>query len=162
MAAWTPKFTKGLWGLVQTHVAAGGRLADLRGAAQAIGEAPHPATLSHLYSRAVEGQAVADTEFLYRGRVDRDVYLARRPAAGMIAVLPDEFSMTGRWRQVIRVLGTNLVTGEEASQFVNVQFDRLLSRGEAIDLALGAVVAGRARYAMTAEAAEYWTTWRLE
>ena len=162
MAEWTPRLTRGLWSAVQGAVRDGLSLADVRGAMAGIGETPDASTLSHLYSRAVGGEYARGREADYRASVDRDLYLGRRPGGANIATLPRGWTMLGRWRQVVKVTGRDTVTGREATQYVNVQFDRLLTRGEAIDLAMQAVVGGVGRYRMTAEAAEYDATWGLE
>lgn len=142
MADWSPNLTRGLWGIVQGIVRDGGDLADTRAAVRAAGEAPDAATLSHLYSRAVGASATREAEADYRGRVDPDTYLGRRPSGQLVQPLPDGFSMAGRYRQVVAVTGTDALTGKARVQYVNVQWDRLLTRGEAVDLALAAVAEG--------------------
>jgi hypothetical protein len=159
MANWSPNLTRGLWGLVQGAVRDGFRLADVRSAAASAGEAPDAATLSHLYSRAVGGEAMIRSEADYRGRVDPDTYLARRPTGGHIAPLPRGFSLAGKYRQVVQVSGTSTLTGQPTSAYVNVQFDRLLSRGEAIELALGAVAGDPGRYGLENIEGTYHATW---
>ncbi|MGH2690265.1 MAG: hypothetical protein ACRDKW_15880 [Actinomycetota bacterium] len=160
MARWSPKLSRGLWGLVQRSVREGAGIADVRDAAARAGETPDAPTLSHLYSRAVAGEAMVRAEARYRGSVDRGIYLNRRPSGQNIAALPTGFSLLGRYRQVVQVFGTDPLTGAPTSAFVNVQFDRLLTRGEAIDLALGAVGTGTGYNLTDVEDAEYHATWR--
>lgn len=158
MASWSPKLTRGLWSVVQGGVRDGLPFMAFQAAARAAGEAPDAATLSHLYSRAVGGEVVQRAEADYRGRVDPDTYLSRRPGADHIASLPRGFRLAGAYRQVVRVTGKDALTGQERAQFVNVQFSRLLSRGEAVDLALATSAEG---YGLVGPlTATYWQTWR--
>lgn len=160
MAEWSPKLTRGLWGLVQAAVRDGAGIADVRAAARAAGETPDAATLSHLYSRVAGGSFARDQEARTRAGVDPDTYLNRRPGGANIADLPAGFSMAGRYRQVVKVTGLDTLTGGRKAVFVNVQFDRLLSRGEAIDLALGAVRQGSPEALGGDLEADYESTWR--
>ncbi len=160
MAEWSPNLSRGLWGLVQGAVRDGFNLADVRGALAALDERPDAATLSHLYARAVGGVAMTAREADYRGRVDPGTYLARRPSGDHIADLPRGFSLAGRYRQVVQVTGQDPLSGRPTSVYVNVQFDRLLSRGEAIELALGAVHGGSPRNLLGDLEATYHATWR--
>lgn len=160
MAVWGPKQTFGLWSTVQGAVADGWNLEGVRRELRRADLFTDAATLSHLYSRAVAGDSTARAEADYRSRVDPDTYSARRPGAGLITDLPTGFRSAGRYRQVIRVLGTHVATGADASQVVAVTFDRLLSRGEALDEAMEAVRRGLGRYQIDVADAEYITTWR--
>ncbi len=157
--AWSPKLTAGLWAWTKGAARAGLSLADVRAAATSQGFEPDAATLSHLYARAVGGAFAEREEQRYRASVDQSVYLARRPGGSNIATSAIG-AQTAPWHQVVKVTGTNTATGAPASQFVTVAWDRLLSRGEAIEFATAAVVGGRARYEMTAQDAEYVVTWR--
>ncbi len=154
------KLTRGLWGIVQGAVRDGAHLADVRAATAGLDPAPSASTLSHLYSRAVGGAAVQRAEADYRSRVDPDTYLARRPSGQLVSPLPLGFSMAGRWRQVVAVTGGDPLTGQSRTVYVNVQFDRLLSRGEAIELALGAVAKGSPQPLVGPLSGDYVTTWR--
>jgi hypothetical protein len=144
---------------VQGAVRDGMALADVRDVVREAGERPDAATLSHLYSRAVEGGSRRDHEGGYRDSVDRDLYLNRRPGAGNIARMPEGFGMAGKYRQVVQVTGLDPVTGKPASVYVNVQFDRLLTRGEAIDLGIAAVQGGSPTQLLGALEADYVATW---
>lgn len=160
-APWTPKFTLGLFPTIQRHIREGGTYAGLWDAVHAADLAPDAATVARLFRRAAGGVAAEVREARYRGSVDRDLYLARRPGGDHIAPLDRTYLKTP-WRQVVRVIGTNPLTGAPASQRISVQFSRLLTRGEAIQVAMDAVIAGKARYDLTAEDAEYEVTWRRE
>ncbi len=161
-APWSPNLTRGLWGVVQGAVRDGFHLADVRSAAVGAGEAPDAATLSHLYSRAVGGAAVQRAEADYRSRVDPDTYLTRRPSGKLVSPLPLGFSIAGKYRQVVAVTGGDPLTEQSRTVYVNVQFDRLLSRGEAIELALGAVAKGSPQPLVGPTSGEYVTTWRAD
>lgn len=160
MAVWSPKLSRGLWGLVQGAVREGFGIADVRAGARAAGETPDAATLSHLFSRAVGGEFARRSEAGTRDRTDPDTYLARRPGGANIADLPRGFALTGAYRQVVRVTGNDPATGQPTSVFSNVQFSRLLSRGEAVDLAVAGVTENCSPECLDDPVGEYWTTWR--
>jgi hypothetical protein len=157
--SWSPRLTRGLWGVIQRAVREGLSLADARDAARAAGERPDAATLSHLYSRAVAGASNARAEADYATRVDRETYLARRPSGRFVARLPQGFSMSTRWRQVVAVTGVDPVSRRTVRQYVNIQSDRLLSRGEAIDMAIARVEHGSPRPLIGPLEADYDSTW---
>jgi hypothetical protein len=157
---WSPRFTRALWGLVSRAVGEGMGIADVRERLREEGVAPDAATLSHLYSRAVASAAATRAEADYRSRVDPDVYLGRRPGGQHIADVPQGWTLSARWRQVIRVTGTDPLTGTTITRRVSVISDRLLTRGEAIDRARAAVGADPAAYGVEAPEFEYELTLR--
>lgn len=156
MAKWTPKLTFGLWGIVQSAVAAGWNMAGVFDAVHAAGAAPDAATLAHLYSRAVGGDFIERAEASYSASVDRETYMNRRPGRPLIANLPKGFKMYAPYRQVVQLHGFDPLTGLAADQYINVQFGRLLSRGDAIDLA----IAAGEHYLTGPVTADYVATWR--
>lgn len=133
--AWSPRLTRGLWGIVRGAVAEGANLADVRGAVRSAGEVPDAATLSHLYARAVGGDFVARAEADYRSRVDAATYYARRPSGRLTSPYPTGFRTSARWAQVVRVTGYDPVTRAQVTRMVTISTDRLFSRGEAVDAA---------------------------
>lgn len=137
--AWGPKLTRGLWQATQRAVDSGLNLAGVRDQVGRLGITPDAATLSHLYSRAVEGNAKRAAEAAYRGTVSADTYAARRPSGKLVARLPIGFRMGDRWRQVVQVSGIDPLTGVAKALYVNVQGNRLVTRGEAIGDALALI-----------------------
>ena len=136
---WSPKLTRGLWQAVQRAVGEGWNLAGVQRDVGRAGITADAATLSHLYSRAVEGVARRAAEADYRGTVSADTYAARRPSGKLVARLPIGFSMGDRWRQVVAVSGIDPLTGAAKTLYVNVQGNRLVTRGEAIGDALALI-----------------------
>ncbi len=157
--AWTPRLTRGLWGAVQAATSAGWNLAGVRQEVNRIGLAPDAATLAHLYSRALEGETRRGQEAAYRGTVDAATYLARRPSGKLVARLPLGFSMSTRWRQVVAVSGLDTLTGVAKTLYVNVQTDRLITRGEAIGDALALIDQCSPDCLQGPVEAEYESTW---
>lgn len=158
---WSPSLTRGLWGTIQAAVREGIPFHQVGEAARAAGERPDAATIAHLYSRAVGGLSVARQEADYASRVDRNTYLGRRPSGQLVAVLPRGFSLAARWRQVIKVSGIGL-DGKPRTDYVNVQQDRLLSRGEAIEAGVAALRETRGGLYLSIDEADYESTWTSE
>jgi hypothetical protein len=156
---WLPKLTRGLWGAVQGATSAGWNLAGVRREVNRQGLAPDAATLAHLYSRALEGETKRGMEADYRSRVQPDTYLARRPSGQLVARLPLGFSLDARWRQVVKVSGLDPLTGVLKTLFVNVQNDRLLTRGEAIGDTLALIDQCSPDCLQGPVEAEYESTW---
>lgn len=136
---WSPKLTRGLWQAVQRSVNEGWNLAAVRRDVGRAGIIADAATLAHLYSRAVEEFDRRSAEAQYRGTVSADTYAARRPSGKLVARLPIGFSMADRWRQVVAVSGIDPLTGVAKVLYVNVQGNRLVTRGEAIGDALALI-----------------------
>ncbi len=157
--AWSPKLTRGLWGAVQAATSAGWNRAGVQREVNRQGLAPDAATLAHLYSRALEGETKRGMEAAYRGTVDPSVYLARRPSGKLVARLPLGFSLDARWRQVVKTTGLDPVTGVLKTLYVNVQNDRLLTRGEAIGDALALIDQCSPDCLQGPVEAEYESTW---
>lgn len=156
---WLPKLTRGLWGWTQRSASELVSLAGARQIVAAQGLTPDAATLAHLYSRAVEARFKRDQEADYRGTVAPDVYLARRPSGKLVARLPQGFSMSTRWRQVVAVSGLDPLTGVAKTLYVNVQSDRLVTRGEAIGDALALIDQCSPDCLQGPVEAEYESTW---
>ncbi len=157
--AWGPKLTRGLWGAVQAATSAGWNLAGVRQEVNRQGLAPDAATLAHLYSRALGAETRRGMEADYRGTVDAATYAARRPSGKLVSQLPLGFSMSTRWRQVVKVSGLDPLTGTAKTFFVNVQSDRLVTRGEAIGDALALIDQCSPDCLQGPVEAEYESTW---
>ncbi len=171
VSGWTPSLTRGLWSALQRYTNEGGTFAGARDQAAvyrsgeiAAGRAdpgmPDAATLSHIYSRAVGQSAVARAEAAYRGAVDPATYLARRPSGRLVAPNPIGWGQAGNYYHVVTVTGTDPITGALKRQPISVVWPRLLSRGEAIDLAKAAVAGGSPPGITGPLEGEYMTTWR--
>jgi hypothetical protein len=119
---------------------------------------PDAATFSHLYRQAVSARHVAGQEAQYRGSVDRNIYESRRPGGENIVNSP--WALPKQWRQVVRVSGTDPTTGQSRDLFVNIDTDRLLTRGEAIEQATIAAAQSPLIQLFDADVTDYETTWR--
>jgi hypothetical protein len=136
---WGPKLTSGLWGAVQGAVRGGFNLLGTREAVGRAGIAPDAATLAHLYSRAVGIEDKRLAEAAYRGTVQPDTYLARRPSGKLVGVMPRGFSMSDRWKQIVAVTGIDPLTGTSKVMYVSVMNGRPITRGQAVGDALALI-----------------------